>query len=154
MRTKLKFDPNRPKNEGDSLVQMHKNNEKTVLLVVPPYQRRKKDLDLLASDLLQAQREGNLDENNYRADMDLIGNLKEIGINSLVEHKRSGQPHWAMQLGFQLKKRGYQVEILDVPQEGWDNERFLFTAEDGSEIYQWGLDLEIVSRKIKEINQN
>lgn len=115
-----------------------------VLLVVPPYTRRVKFLDIVEKNLRKAGNEY-LDD-----DLRLIQQLKEKGIASLEESKRAGQPIGLMQIAAQLKERGYEVKILDAPYQGWENEQYLFTAEEGSDVYRYGLSNEEIAQQIKD----
>ena len=158
---KLRFDSNRPiitnpSKESDQSTEIippeQLESKKRVLLIVPPYQRRKKSLDIILENLTNANKKGILPKKNFKEYLQFINQLKKNEITHIIEHKRSGQPHWAMQLGAQLKKKNYNVKILDIQQEGWNNETLFFTAEDGSEIYKWGLNETEIQKYLKKYN--
>ena len=101
-----------------------------ILLIVPPYTRIKRPLEVIADNLKRNEK------NKYclQEDMEIISKLKENGIIYLEEMKRAGIPMGLLRIGTVARKKGYNIKILDAPFEGWNNEEEYFTSSEGSQI--------------------
>ena len=150
----LRPDPNRPKLESeeykklssgiliDSLTRtknLWEDRIPRVSLIVPHYTRIIKPLDVIISNSLHK---------NYH--QETINTMRDLGINDLEEMKRAGTPVGLMRIGTPIKKAGYTVQIIDAVYEGWDNDKYYFTAEDGSIINRYGLDIADLEKRIIE----
>lgn len=161
----LKSDRNRPELESllarelrdgrlpDSIQKLSYNpwqNGETprVMLIVPPYTRIRRPLDLVLQNL-------EMDENDSAhlgQDRNIVSALRVAGIDYLEEMKRAGVPMGLLRVGTAAKKAGYDVRILDAVFEGWNNEEHYFTTKEGSEMYSYGLSKEEIAKRIQRFN--
>lgn len=125
-----------------------KGEKPRVLLIVPPYTRIKKPLEVIRTAL---ENEENTPEDLHK-DNATLNLLQQSGITHLEEMKRAGVPMGLLRIGTAAKERGYDIKILDATYEGWNQEREYFTASDGSTIIQYGLSKKEIAEKIKAFN--
>src|SRR3989338_6979442 len=169
----LRPDANRPKLESklsqrledgeiyDSLTSCYditqpknKTEKPRVLLIVPPYTRIERPLELVLDNLARESntRSGFYTGEEFEDDRNLIKLLQGEGITHLKEWKRAGIPMGLLRVWTAAKKAGYEVAIIDSVFEGWNNEAFLFTSTHGIQIYSYGLSRKDLERRIREFN--
>ena len=117
-----------------------------IMLIVPPYARIKKSLDVIAENISYKVQ----NDSNRRFCESLIAQLRKEGIEYLEEMKRAGVPMGLLRIGTAAKKAGYDVKILDGVFEGWNNERHMFDSSEGDTIFSYGLSFAEIERKIRE----
>ena len=117
-----------------------------VLLLVSPYTKRKLPLKLVKESLVREKCQ------KLEKDLILIQKLEKEGIFSLDEMKRAGTPMGLLRVGTATKRAGYEVKIVDGAYEGWNNEKPLFIASDGSEITRYGLSDKEIEQKIRDFD--
>ncbi len=117
-----------------------------VLLLVPPYTRLRRPLDVILENL---ERDEN-DAAQLQHDREIIRTLKSAGIENLEEMKRAGIPMGLLRVGTAAKIAGYDVKIVDGVFEGWDNERECFETSEGSAMLSYGLSKKELSERIKQ----
>ena len=119
-----------------------------VMLIVPPYTRIKRPLDLVLNNLEKDEN----DAEQLDKDREMISTLRSAGINYLEEMKRAGVPMGLLRVGTASKKAGYDIKILDSVYEGWNNERHCFTTSEGSQMISYGLSKSEIAKRIKDFN--
>lgn len=125
-----------------------------VLLLVPPYTRISRPLDLMLQNLSDAHTDGPFayTAESFADDLTLIRALQSEGITRLEEMKRAGIPMGLLRVGTAARNAGYDMRIIDAVFEGWGQEQKLFTSSEGSEVLQYGLDARTLAEKIREFN--
>lgn len=119
-----------------------------VMLVVPPYTRLKRPLDIVLDNLERDEKNAE----NLRSYRGIVSVLMDEGITHLEEMKRAGVPMGLLRVGTAAKKAGYEVKILDAVYEGWNDDRHYFTTLEGSEMRTYGLTKEDTARRIQSFN--
>ncbi len=119
-----------------------------VMLIAPYYHRIVRPLSIIEKNL---RTEENSTEDLLK-DLNIIRLLRSNGIYNLEEMKRAGAPMGLLRVGTAAKKKGYNVNILDAVNEGFNRERKSFETSEGSQIYTYGLTKEEIVRKIQDFN--
>ena len=132
----------------DSISYEHSNGErKRILLIVPQYTKIRKSLELIEDNLRKYENS----KSDLRKDLRFINRLKLLGVTYIEEMQRAGIPIGLLRVGTVLKER-YNVKIIDGTYEGWDNAQKSFIAEDGSEIWTYGISDAEIRQRINSFN--
>lgn len=112
-----------------------KGQTSRVMLIVPPYTRLIRSLDVIAKTIAREQQ----DARAYAEDQQILTTFQHAGITSLEEMKRAGIPMGLLRVGTAAKKAEYNVKIVDAVFEGWDHEYHYFDTSEGSSVSRYGL---------------
>jgi len=116
-----------------------------VLLIIPPYSRISRSLELILQNLERDE----TDKTQLSSDRQIVSEFYKYGITHIDEMKRAGMPMGLLRIGTAAKRAGYDVKILDAVFEGWTNERRYFENSEGSEIISYGLTNNQIADRIK-----
>ncbi len=130
----------------DSLSKIELNEGETprILLIIPPYTRIKRSLDVILENLKREENSREQLEQDYR----IYTALKSVGIENILEQKRAGVPMGLLRVGTATRKAGYEVSLLDGVYQEWSQEEHYFTTKNGSEMWRYGLNNFQLTEKI------